>query len=386
MEDSSEDDRITVKVIYKSYGWRLYGWRDGLASVFITREGRDPTLAEIQLEYDRAEAAARRDFDTTAQRLLEETGMKPNKYEIWDTLELQLKDPEHNSEYAVYHRWDQNPSYPANSTLPTSRSNPIDLTKSDQSATKTSTKKHDTDLRQTNAGAVRSSPPLSSHLSSLSIVNQTKQGSVLEPTSSQPTELPSKVHLQTYLATQMPEVGRRKVKAVPKEPAMSTPSSKDAGRRPTTEAAAKTATEPTTKTSSQPLRKKHTADTRLIVQSKSSPLPESTPRFSSQTLSARERWKNVSTTDKPQISARPFVRNHMRAPLSSDAYEQLDSIPESTWALPSGTSIFNDKPMFKVSQPHLDPASSRQPAPTPTSKQSLNDSVPTVSASLCKSS
>lgn len=374
MDSSSDDACITVRLVYRGSGWR-----DGLASVFINREGRDPTLAELQLEHDKARAAERREFDMTEQRLLWETGTAPNEFEIRDALHLQLEDPKFNSEETVYHRWDQNPSYPANSKLPTSRSNPIDLTKSDQSATKTSTKNPKTDLRQTNAVAVKSPAPLYS----FNILSQTKPESVPKRTLPELAELSSQDRPQTN-PTQMSETGRPKVKAVTKTSALLTSSAEDLESRSTAKAAAKIATESMAKASSQPLRKKHTADTRRIVQSKSSPPPASTSTKSSQTFSARETPRCAS--DKPQISFRPWFRKQLKATQSSDEDEQLGGIPESTQALPLSTSIVNDKPLFKVSQPQSDPASSQKPAPALIGEQALVCDVPTTSASLCKSS
>ncbi|KEQ70476.1 hypothetical protein M436DRAFT_66384 [Aureobasidium namibiae CBS 147.97] len=342
-------------------------WRDGLASVFINREGRDPTLAEIQLEYDKAWVAERREFDMTAYRLLKETGIEPNKYEILDALELQMKNPEYNSEYAVYHRWDQNPSYPANSKLPTSRSNPIDLTNSDQSATNTATKKHETDLRQTNAGAVRSFAPHST----LNLSSLPKQESIFEHIPLQPIDPSSEIHPETSFSTQMLEVGRRKIKAVPKGTATSTPNSRDAG--PTTEAAARNTTNTTVEASSQPLTKKHTekiSNAGRAMQSKSSPPPASTRIEYDRPLFVKAKPRFASSTDRSHISGPIFVRKQPNGFVLVDDHEQLDSTPE-----------FNDKSPFRALQPHPGSASSQQPARAPISSQASNDGVTTVLAS-----
>ena len=320
-------------------------------------------------------------IELTRKRLLEETGMIPEFGDVYKALIEQMEDPEQHFDYAPYHRWNQDPVWPTTRKylLPTSKFDPVDLTESSL-VTITSTKKHRTNLRQTNAGALRSSPPLSKHLRSLSIVSQPKPEYVPEQTPTQPTELSPKVHPQTDL-TMMPEVGRRKVKAVPKGTATSTPVSKNAG--PTTEAAAKSATNTTTEASSQPLMERHTekvSNAGRAMQSKSSPPPASTRIEYNRPLFVRVKPK----TDSPRISGPTFVRKQPNASLFTDEHEQLDSTPKSSENLASGPSAINDKPLSKAPQPHPYSASSQQPARAPVSNQALNDGVMTFKASQCK--
>ena len=208
------------------------------------------------------------------ERLREETGTEPDFIEIEAALEVQLEDPQHNSDFTPYHRWNQNPLWPA-SRVPTSFNNPVDLTESSPIITNTLTKKHETDLRQTNATSVKSSQSLSVPSKFLSSFCRSDQGSILKQTQPQPRKLLP--YPQTSLTTQMPEVGRRKVKAVPKGTATSTPISRDVG--PATEASAKSAANTATQASSQPLMTKHTekfSNAGHPMQSKSSPPPAST--------------------------------------------------------------------------------------------------------------
>lgn len=330
-------------------------------------------------------AALAEGIELMRKRLLEETGLDPDFGHVRRAFFEQMKDPEYNSDYTLYRRWYKDPAWPTTRRYPppSSKIDPVDLTRSSPVTTNTPTKKHKTDLRQTNTEAPRSSPPLSTHLGFLSIVGQSKQGSVLQATSTRPIELTSDVHPQTNFATQMSEASRRKIKAVTKKPATSTASSKDVGRRPTTEDAAKTATETTTITSSQLLRRKHTADTRRVVHSKSSPPPASTGRISG-TLSTRKSLEDASSTDIPRSLARPFVGKQLNTSLSTDKSEQLENILGATQTLPLSPSIISDKPFVKASQAQPDIALSQQAAPTSTRKQALRGG--TVSASQCKRS
>jgi len=56
MDNSSDDDCITVKVVDESSA----GWERGLVSVFIKREGRDPTLRDLSHEITKAGTAYRK--------------------------------------------------------------------------------------------------------------------------------------------------------------------------------------------------------------------------------------------------------------------------------------------------------------------------------------
>lgn len=370
MNDIFRDDCITVRLRYTP------GGRDKLTSVFIKREGRDPTEAEVKKEEDRMHAALDECIELTRKRLLEETGMTPEFGDVYKALIEQMEDPKHHSDYTPYHRWNQGPVWPTTRKylLPTSKFDPVDLTESSL-VTITSTKKHRTNLRQTNAGALRSSPPLSKHLRSLSIVSQPKPESVPEQTPTQPTELSPKVRPQTDPTT-MPGAGRRKVKAVPKGTATSTPTPRDVELRPTTEAVAKSTTNTTTETSSQPVTKQHAEKITIAgraMHSKSSPPPASTRIEYNRPLFVRTKPKTAPTTDKPRISGPTFVRKQPDASLLTDEHEQLDSTPK-----------VNDKSLFKTPQPHPGSASSQQPARAPISEQASNDGVTTVSASQCK--
>ena len=61
MNEPYNDDCITVRVIDACHG-RL----DGIASVFIKREGRDPTLRELNHEANTAQTAERREYNGKA--------------------------------------------------------------------------------------------------------------------------------------------------------------------------------------------------------------------------------------------------------------------------------------------------------------------------------
>lgn len=319
--------------------------------------------------------------------------MEPGFGDAYNKFYEQLQNPEHDFDYSLYYHWRQNIAWPTTTKRlpPTSRSSPVDLTRSIRTATNTPTKNQKTDLRQTNAGAVRSLPLLSTQPSSLGIVNQPKQGSGLEQTSSQPTVLLSKAHLQTNSIAQMSEPSRRKVKAVAKEPAISKSSVKDVGPRPATGAAAKTAV----KASSRLLTKQYDEGsfddltdnyiTARTVHSNSSPSPGSTRRGFGQYLSATESSKNASTTGKPQDLAQPsFAKEDPFAAVLFDKDEPRDTMSSSSQLLPSGTPTITGKPVFKRPQPKSSPASSRPLASATITPQALDNHAPTVSSSQCK--
>jgi hypothetical protein len=279
MADLSDEECITVKV-----NGQFHGWEAGIASVFIKREGRDPTLEDLEKEANRARAAKKHGHELIRKLLLEESGINPDFRSIFNAFETQLENPEHISDYTPYHRWHQNPSWPIRSKEHTSKDNPVDLTGPGQSTTDMAKRRQNTDLRQTNAVPVRSSPPPSTQPSSLSTVSHSKQDSTVEQTQFQPTEDLSKTHLQSTSITEIMALGRGKTKAVAKRSAISTSSAKGAASRLMTEAAV--AAKTTTKASSQSLTRQHaarssedltnTSDTEQPVQSKSSPPPVST--------------------------------------------------------------------------------------------------------------
>jgi hypothetical protein len=124
MADLCDKDCITVKVI-----GRFHGWEAGIASVFIKREGRDPTLGDLEREADKARAAEKNGHELIRKLLLEEYGMDPSYRSIFNAFETQLENPEYNSDWTPYYRWHQNPSWPAKSKEPTSKDNPVDLTR-----------------------------------------------------------------------------------------------------------------------------------------------------------------------------------------------------------------------------------------------------------------
>jgi hypothetical protein len=171
MNEPFNDDCITVRVV-DVCRTRL----DGITSVFIKREGRDPTLQDLKDEA----AAYDKEHDTIERHLLAGTGIQPSFGDRWDEVERQLDNFENNSDSTPYRCWDQNPVCPTNSKVPTSRTNPVDLTNSDQWATNRSIEKQRTDLRQTNAESVRSSPSISTRTSCLNINTPAKQGPVSE--------------------------------------------------------------------------------------------------------------------------------------------------------------------------------------------------------------
>jgi hypothetical protein len=252
-------------------------------------------------------------------------------------------------------------------------------------------KKEKTDLRQTNAGSVRSSPPLSTQPSFLSTVSQVQQESTVERTQFQPKENLSKTgtHLQSIFITDMSEQGRGKTKAVAKRSAVSTSSAKDAVSKPMTEAAAETAN----KASSQPPTRQHPvrtfedlmndSGTDQAVQFKSNPPPFSTTTtMSGQSVPSKRGLKDATTPEKRRIPVRPsFVSQHSNASsLSFDKHELPDNMPKTTQPLPSGSPI-KGKSLFKEFQTKSSPASSQHPAATPITHQPLGNGTPRVSSS-----
>jgi hypothetical protein len=257
-------------------------------------------------------AAYDKEHDTIERHLLAGTGIQPSFGDRWDEVERQLDNFENNSDSTPYRCWDQNPVCPTNSKVPTSRTNPVDLTNSDQWATNRSIEKQRTDLRQTNAESVRSSPSISTRTSCLNINTPAKQGPVSEWAQSHPGEFLPEADQQSDLTTQMSEPIRSKIRAVAKKPATSTPNTSDVGVRPIAEAAAKFAT----KKSSQPPTDQHAErtlerltnnfDGRRAQQSKSSPPPAKFRKVFEQPFSTGGSPQRVSTIDKRQISAQPF--------------------------------------------------------------------------------
>jgi hypothetical protein len=386
MDKASNDACITIKVVDGCQGWLA-----GVASVFIKREDRDPTLSELDQEANKARDAHTKEHDMLRSHFREEADIKLNYEEYWTAVHSLLNDPEYNSDWTPYYRWHQNPSWPAKSKEPTSKDNPMDLTRPIQSATDMTKKKEKTDLRQTNAVSVRSSPPLSTQPSFLSTVSQAKQESTVERTQFQPKENLSKtdIHLQSTSITEMSEQDRDKTKAVAKRSAVLTSSAKDAVSNPMTEAAAKTAN----KASSQPPTRQSSArafkdlmndsGTDQAVQSKSSPPPvSSTTTMSGQSVPSKRGLKDATTPEKRRIPVRPsFVRQHSNASsLSFDKHELPDNMPKSTQPLPSGP-LTKGKALFKEFQAKSSPTLSQQPAAAPTTQQTLDNDPPRVLSS-----
>jgi hypothetical protein len=77
---------------------------DGIASVFIKREGRDPTLQELDREAEKARKAERREYDIMERRLFVETGIQPIMYDVWHEVYSQLDNTEYHSEFTPYRR------------------------------------------------------------------------------------------------------------------------------------------------------------------------------------------------------------------------------------------------------------------------------------------
>jgi hypothetical protein len=384
MADLSDGDCITVKVT-----GQFHGWEAGIASVFIKREGRYPTLEDLEKEANRARAAKKHGHELIRKLLLEETGINPDFRSIFNAFETQLEDPKYTSDYTPYHRWHQNPSWPAKSRDHTSKDNPVDLTRPVQFTTDMAKRRQNTDLRQTNAVSVRSSPPISTQPSFLSTVSQTKQKSTVERPQFQPEEDFSKTHLQSTSIRDMMAPDRGKIKAVAKRSAISTSSAKDVVSKPMAEAATKAPSRSLTRQhaarSSEDLT--NTSDTEKPVQSKSSPPPVSTRTMSGQSMPPKRGLKDASTPEKRRIPVRPsFVRQHSNASPLFDKHELPDNMSKSTQPLPSGPQIkgkslfkeFQEKSSPTLSQP---PTLSRQPAATPTTQQTLDKSTPRVSSS-----
>lgn len=92
MGNSSNDDYITLRVQYP------YRWCDKFTSVFIKREGRDPTEIDWSREMERMRAAYEEDVELARKRLLEESGIEPDPGDVYKAFTTRLNDPEHNSE------------------------------------------------------------------------------------------------------------------------------------------------------------------------------------------------------------------------------------------------------------------------------------------------
>jgi hypothetical protein len=385
MDKASNDACITIKVVDGCQGWLA-----GVASVFIKREDRDPTLSELDQEANKARDAHTKEHDMLRSHFREEADIKLNYEEYWTAVHSLLNDLEYNSDWTPYYRWHQNPSWPAKSKEPTSKGNPVDLTRPIQSATDMTKRKEKIDLRQTNAVSVRSSPPLSTQPSFLSTVSQAQQESTVERTQFQPKESLSKTdtHLQSTSITGMSEQGRGKTKAVAKRSAVSTSNAKDAVSKPMTEAAVETAN----KASSQPPTRQNSArafkdlmnasGTDRAVQSKSSPPPASTTTMSNQSVHSKRGLKDARTPEKRRIPVRPsFVRQDSNASsMSFDKHELPDNMPKSTQPLPSGPSN-KGKSLFKEFQAKSSPTLSQQPAAAPTNQQTLDNDPPRVPSS-----
>jgi hypothetical protein len=369
MSDPSKDDCITVRVIYTP------GFMDRVASVFIKREGRDPTGQEVRDELRRQRAAENPVYAELEKRLLEEVGMEPDVEDVSTTLETQQRDPKHNSDCTARH---QDLAWPTTkkSLHPTSRSNPVDLTRSVQSGTDLLTKSQKTGLRQTNVGAARFCPQFTTQTTFLSTISQAEHRSDLERTSTQPTEILPKIQLHTNFTSQMSEPDRRKVKAVARKPAISKSSDGDVGPRPTTEAAAKAVT----KASSRSLTKQHAG--KFLEDSNDDYI---TRRRFGQYLSATESSKHASTTGKPQdLAQSSFAKEDSFAAVLFDKDEPRDTTSRSSQPLPSCTPTIIGKPVFMRPQPKSPPTSSRPLASATITHQALDDHVPTVSSSQCK--
>jgi hypothetical protein len=124
MDKASNDACITIKVVDGCQGWLA-----GVASVFIKREDRDPTLSELDQEANKARDAHTKEHDMLRSHFREEADIKFNYEEYWTAVHSLLNDPEYNSDWTPYYRWHQNPSWPAKSKEPTSKDNPVDLTR-----------------------------------------------------------------------------------------------------------------------------------------------------------------------------------------------------------------------------------------------------------------
>lgn len=308
----------------------------------------------------------------------------------------QLDNPEYHSEFTPYRRGNQNPLWPASSQVPTSRNNPIDLTRSSQLATNASTEKQRKDLRQTNAESVRSSPSISTRTSSLSINTPAQQGPVSERAQSHPGEFLSKADQQSELTTQMSELRRSKIKAVAKKSTVSASSTRDVGPNPMLTVAAKTGT----RTSPQPPTDQHaerpfegsTNDSEAgnTLQSKNIPPPAKLRKVFDQSFPAKGSPQSASTTDKCQISTQPsFVKQQKNTSLLFDNYESPDKMARSAQSSPSDFSTVIGKPVFKRVRPQPSPDSGKlsvqqpaqQPAAAPNTQQTLNNDPSKVSSS-----
>jgi hypothetical protein len=398
MNEPSNDDCIAIRVIDKSHG-KL----DGITSVFIKREGRDPTLQDLIREAERARRAEREEFEILGDYLHAENDIQPLMIEVFEELQRQQQNPEFDCEFTLYRHWDEDPVWPTNSKVPTSRTNPVDLTRSDQSATNALTTKQRTDLRQTNAESVRSSPSISTRTSCLNINTPAKQGPVSERAQSHPGVFLSEADRQSDLTTQMSDPRLSKIKAVAKRPATSMPNTGDVSTRPIAEATAKIATKgssqpPTDQHAESPLERfANNVDGRRALQSKGSPPPAKFRKVFDQSSSAEGSPQTVSSTDKRQIPAQPsFVKQHKNTSLLFDNYESPDKMARSAQSLLSGTPIIG-KPVFKRAGPQPSPAPgklsvqqpvqqpAKQPAAAPTTQQNVHSGTPEVSSSQCKS-
>lgn len=342
MGDSVNDDCITLRLVYPDPYPGKY------EAVFIKREGRDPTQEDLVREEASYYAAVAKEYELMTKRLIQETGIRPEYRDVRRAISTQMQDPEYNSDYAPYYRWESDysnifPWWIEMREKYSSRSNPLDLTRSDPLTPNKSTKRQNTDLRQTNAGHVRSSPPVSIRPRSLSITGQPKQGPSHQRTQSQSTQSSPRARLQSDINTKMAKLR------------------------------AKTATNITNKVSPQapagkPLKRifedlTNDSGPEPPVQPKSIQPPTSMPKLPKQPIFARTVPDASPTGNKRQFSARPSFVRHDSMPSLLDSEDELNDVHTSNTRSPPRSSI-NDKPTTKASQALPSPTSTQDPPTT----------------------
>lgn len=222
--------------------------------------------------------------------------------------------------------------------------NPLDLTRRfSQSAPNTPTKRRKADLRQTNAGYVRSPPPILTRLRSLSNIGQPKRGPAHQQTQSRSSQAPPGARLDPTPNTKMAKL-RAQTKA---------------------KAANKASPLPSAAKNVERIFEDLTNDfgPEISVYFQNSQPSTSTSKLPKQPIVAGTSSEDSSTANKRQSSVRPsFVRQD---PLPSllDSEDELDDVHMSSNRSPL-RSITNDKLPAGAAQPLSSPTSTQKPTLT----------------------
>ncbi|KAH0370241.1 hypothetical protein KCU65_g2682, partial [Aureobasidium melanogenum] len=355
-----EKKEETIKLRFESpYPTKLF------ASVFIKREGRDPTEEDLAREEDRCRAARDKELETVTQRLRQDSGIEPGFQEVTTVVYAQLRDPEYNSDYTPYLRWEPDYSleYPwwiEMRKAYSDRSNPLDLTRSfGQSTPNTRTKGHSANPRQTNAGGVRSSPSISTRPRSLSTVSQPKQRSSHQRAHSQSSQSSqaSSARLLSDTTTKMARLRAKTTANITNKGPPQPPTGKPVERI------------------FEDLTNDSDSGSESPVQLKNSQPPKSMEKLPKQPFFARTRSDGSSSINKRQPSVRsPSVRQGSM-PSLLDSEDELSDTHVSGYRSPLRSSTSKNKPATETSRPLPPPTSTQKPASTQIKEQVSDDDV-----------